>query len=63
MSKAETDLGKAIAKNHYVELKSKAREAAAVKLTKQGLVRIYEKDGGMWAKALTRDAYNEMASW
>ena len=63
MTKAEKDLAKAIVKDHYVELGSKAKKEAAEALAAAGLVRLYEDaDGKPWAKALTRAAYNKMAA-
>lgn len=63
MTKAEKDLGKAIAREHYVELTTEAKHAAAKKLALAGLVRIYRHDEKLWAKALTRVAYDEMTTW
>jgi len=66
MTKAETDLGKKIAKDSYVELSSKAKLDAAESLARRGLVRIYGQGsagGPMYAKAKTRAAKLEMSSW
>ena len=63
MTKDEKDLAKAIVKDHYVPLKTKAKLEAAEALKKSGFVRIGDIDGVPHAKALTRAAYDEMASF
>ena len=63
MTKAETDLGKAIAKKSYVELKTKTKREAAEKLARIGLVKVYEHEGAFWAKAATHEAKLKMAEW
>lgn len=66
MTKAETDLGKKIAKESYVELTSKAKQDAAESLAQRGLVRIYGqglRDAPVYAKAKTHAAKLEMSSW
>ena len=63
MTKAETDLAKAIVKDHYVPLTTKAKLEAAEALKRAGLVRIGDIDGVPHAKAFTRAKYDEMKSW
>ena len=63
-TKAEESLGKAIAKEHYVELSSKAKKGAAEALEDLERIRVYEdEDGKMWAKARTRAALETLKSW
>jgi hypothetical protein len=64
VTKAQKDLAKAIVRDHYVELTSKAKlDAAEYLASEEGgqLVRLYENDGKRWAKAYTRATYNQMA--
>jgi hypothetical protein len=61
VTKAETDLAKAIVKNHYVELTSKAKLEAAERLAESGHVKIYDNDGKTWAKARGRASYDRLA--
>lgn len=64
MTKAETDLGKKIAKQSYVELTTQAQQNAAAKLVALGLVRLYGGHAGpMYAKAKTHAAKLELSSW
>lgn len=63
LTKAEVDLDKAIARDHYVELKSKSRSDAAERLVVRGLVRVYEQAGKFWAKAASYKALQELKNW
>lgn len=56
----ELKLAKDIAAKHYVKLTSVAKENAAARLEALGLVRVYEQDGKVWAKARSREAYDTL---
>lgn len=62
-TKAEESLAKAIVKDRYVELSSKAKQDAAESLAKLELVRVYAHDGKVWAKARTYTALEKLKSW